>query len=738
MIKRTVSLAHSASERRARTGMAWQRPLAISLLTLGLAPLACMSDVDLPPCIEQGTCKVAGASGSGAIAGAGVSGGADLGGEGGVAGEPAGAGGAGGEATGAGGPGGTGGAGGGSISPLALPAPCGTIGYSTGLRIHGGTPPFTWQVTPAVESWQVEHSPSAPDGSQVMLSSTHPGAPTVSIAATDATGKVVRASYSVTPRTACWFAFTASTDADGPKLHVVDPILESTPPETFAHNHGVYDFAFSPNGKYLSYRFGADIDHEKGRTLAVINLSTWAEHQLVLTDDTDSANDVVTAFAWSSDSTTLAAAFIHDEKQYLGGTRFTADGQPSKLTARQTAVDSELYWIGSSYVAFYANGLFDAGHPNQLEPYDGFATAFYSVLGTVGFEQPTLSTDIFYQLPIFEQTTSDGFYLNSPSWPYLQFNWIHPSGPTGVDHTGANLANNTSRIISPSGRFTADPPKGALQLYRAQSSEPILNSANAPDRDCPKLLTWAKGRERMACARDVPIDDQGKMHSELRIFDLGDDNALTVALVQGYCQKDPQAVSTADPCAALEYDYAIADANLQPRIFSKSGDWLAFIPSAAGQSTSYLYLADLRTKPFSLSYKNAAITFDLAATSASRLAFSPDEKYLLRQLGSRLTAYAVMGTAMSLPNFDAEAPDSNPTCSEDFASAPDRWCGSADRDAPFKWSPTSKLVAYRSRSSTNTETLTITDLAQFPNLAPHPFPAAHCGTKCSGQFAFQP
>ena len=639
------------------------------------------------------------------------------------------------EVGGAGASGGAGGPPGGNITLPALPAPCGSIPYSIGLQFYGGSAPYTWQLTPAVEGWKLEVDPEGPDSSHALLTSEHPGAPAISIAVTDASGTIVTKTYSVTPRTACWFAFTALTATGGPKLTLVDPVLNATPPVAFTHNQDVYDFAFSPDGKYLSYRFGADGSHEKGQSLAVVNLSTWTEQELILSDDADSANDVVSAFAWSSDSSTLAVAFMHGGMQYLGGTRFTPDGQPSKLTPKQTAVDSELYWIGSNHVAFYANGTFDLSNPTQLVPTDGYVTAFYSTLGAVGFEPATLSTDMFYELPVFVQTASDGFYMNSPSWYSMQFNWIRPGGPTGVDHT----RDYKGRIISPSGRVTADLPSGQLNLYRAESPDQILTNATAPNRDCPFFLAWAKGKERMACVRDVPANAQGKKYSELLIFDLDDNNVLTTGNVPGYCLKDAQSPSATDSCADREYDYPSAGANLTPRVFSRTGDWLAFAPSSAGPR-SYLYVADLRSRPFRLGFKVISRGLNSDPTAPSKLDFSPDGEFLLQEIGGALTAYSVSGSGMLafLPDFDANAPDSNPQCSEDFPSAPDRWCGSADRNAPFKWSPSSKFAAYRSGTSTAVEALSVVDFTGFPSVTRLAFFAPSCGTKCSGQFAFQP
>ncbi|HYQ04391.1 MAG TPA: hypothetical protein VER96_37215 [Polyangiaceae bacterium] len=795
MTEHNVSTLRSASALRVREQELWQRPLTIALLMLGSTSNACLSDIEISECAKHGTCGVAGASGANGVGGstsntvagvgndvgsageagednagnggeagnvggtgAGVNGGdgghSGVAGNGGTDGGTSGSCGAspGGETSG--GAGASGGAGlpgscNGTVDDIAssrsgcpkvarvpLPAPCATSSYSVALHARGGTPPYAWQVSAPSEGWQANVSES--DTSVASLTNAHPNAGKVEITLTDALGNRDQASYDLTPRTSCWFAYTAGTTA-GATLEIVDPILEKASPIAPQHNHDVYDFAFSPNGKYLSYRFGIDADHEKGRYLALIDLTSWTEQRLTLSDDANSPSDSVTAYAWSADSSVLAVAFTRPGSTYLGGVRIDAGGQLDTLTARETTVSSDLYWVGLDVVAYYANGIIDYGSGSpELVPYDGFATGYYSELGNQGFAKAVLTSDFVYQLPVFVQSASDGFFLDSPSWPQLAFNWIAPNGPFVVDHIG--------RIVSPSGHFTAAATSAALKLYRAEHRDPI--ASNASDRDCPDLLTWAEGRERFACLRDVPVDPQGKKHSELRIFDLADDESLTVAPVQGYCVKDTNAPSTTDPCAAKEYDYTTARSNLQPRIFSKTGDWLAFTPSPTAPNASYIYLADLRAKPFGLKSKLAFNTTQASPNSTAKLAFSPNEQLLLGQLGGNLTVFSVPRDGLFvLENFDAQAPDSNPICSEDYASAPDRWCGSAKRSAPFAWAPNSQSVAYRSRSATGEPTLTVVAFARSDDGSPrldagsdggHTFPSPVCGTKCSGQFAFQP
>lgn len=748
MIKRIVSGPCLSSGQGTRATTIWQRPLSIVLLGLASASSACMSDVDVSECAMKGTCHSAGSGGTAGSGGSSQPSGGEAAGEGGEAGETTSAGGEAGVSGAAGAANASNSSGGGDpnsggygsveptkcpnckFSPTVLPAPCGTLSYSSKLRLRGGTPPYAWSVSPPVDGWTATIDPTAPDSSYGVLTGAQAGASEVSVTVIDGNHEVTTITYDTTPRAACWFAYTALTGQGGGSLALVDPILEKKPPVSLSHNHDVYDFAFSPNGRYLSYRFDAESDHEKGKHLALLDLSTWTEQDCHFSGDPESGDEIVTAYAWSPDSSTLAASFLHDGTKYLGGIRVTSAGQLGRLTPQQTSVDSELYWVGSSALGYYANGVigYDESGLPHLDPIDGYVTAYFSKLGSGGFGPATLSTDVTYQLPVFAQPTTDGLFLNSPSWPQLQFNWLNPDGPFGVEHGG--------RTVSPSGRVTAGVSSATLDLYRAEHRD--LVASGAPG-ECPKLLAWAAEKERLVCVRDVPADSQGHKHSELRIFDLAADNSLSVAPVEGYCEKDVNSPASTNNCGSL-YDYTVANSALQPRIFSKSGNWLAFAPSTATPASSPLYLADLRSAPFRLDSKRLAFTSAGNETSATKLSFSPDERYLLRLLSGVLTVHSVSTlAAFPLSGFDVDAPDDNPVCSDDFASAPDRWCGSESRATPFGWAPSSRFMAFRSRDSANAEALTVVDLTPFPSaVVHHDFPAPGCGTKCSGQFAFQP
>jgi WD40 repeat protein len=583
-----------------------------------------------------------------------------------------------------------------------------------------------WQITPPVDGWHIAFDPAKTDGSQAVLSGEHPEATQLTINVTDASGKLATKTYSIAPRTSCWFAYTA-LETDGPELHVLDPILELPPPTALAHNQGVYDFAFSPNGKYLAYRFGADAGNPKGKHLALVDLSTWNDQLLTF------AEDAVTAFAWSPDSSVLAVAFSSAGSSFLSGVRPSASATPAELSLTPAAVDSDLYWVGTNRVAFYAFGISDPTNPGQLIPVTDEVTAFYAELADGGFRPVILSTDLFYGPPIVVQPADDGFFMvSATSAPYIGFNWLNADGPT------SNVYGDD--FVAPSGHFMAELSSGKLKLIRAKDKTQI--AASGSDQTCPKFLSWAKGQERMACVADVPPDSQGKSHSEIRIFDLDSVNNLTMSIVQDYCIKTASSLSAASACTTHEYDYTEASADLQPKLFSASGNYLAFTTGSANPASNYLYWADLRSTPFTLKWKDNFST-DGTSVSPTQLAFSPDEHYLLRQLGNALSVHTLDESVNSgprlLPFFTPDPAQAGTTCSEDFASAPDRWCGSATRIAPFVWSPDSKFAAYRSADATTTKaTLTVVDFAPFPDLASHTVFAADCAQRCSGQFVFQP
>jgi hypothetical protein len=274
----------------------------------------------------------------------------------------------------------------------------------------------------------------------------------------------------------------------------------------------------------------------------------------------------------------------------------------------------------------------------------------------------------------------------------------------------------------------------AADVAAAADEAPFQTSSAAAEHNCPKLLTWASKRERVACVAHVT--GANASWGELRIFDVGSDKPreMLPTVVKGSCWKDAQGSPLAS-CSRSEYDYDELTSTAQPRALSPSGDWLAFVAGAQSGAASALYWADLRGATMTLSRKFGKPAMAVGLPNA--LSFSPSERYLLHQNGNQLTAH--------LLSADPQAPDdleidgelnasASAPCSEDFVTAPPRWCGGVDASQTFVWSPdpTSELFAYR-----QSEKLIAVEVRPL-TFVRHELAAAICNGSCSGQFAFQP
>jgi len=777
------------------------RKLALGVLlitvTFGGGPTACLSDVVIPECFSDGTCGGsgggAGVSGSagmgdgsaGEVAGGGAgdsdggadSGGADSGsanaasdgagsagtgaasggaGSGRAGGASAGAGSAGGGAlggaagaeNGGAGNGGTGAADGdargtagttgrlppplcpnGVISPGALPAPCQSNPYSTALYVSGGVAPYTWSVTAASGQWSMARDASSASGAKGRLSGQAAGPTSLTVEAMDGTGCVVRETFDIKPRTACWFAYTA-LEATGPQLKLVDPILEQPPSVQPAHDNGVYDFAFSPNGRYLAYRYGADATYPKGRHLSILSLSNWTEATLSLTED------AVTSFSWISDSSVLAVAFQSGSSSYLGGVKLRSTSEPGfpatieTLTAKPAFVDSPLYWLPGNNLAFHGTVLLDpisgAVLPNPFTR----RTPSYAALGSTSFTTPVPFPNASYAPTVSLQPAENGFFMIGPSTNFYSL----PSA-TVARHQFID-------VVAPSSHFTAELDDGQLLIFdAAQGNLADATHTSADYGDCPKLLAWSKGSERIACVANVESDPPGKTHGEVRMFDIQQGPTLSMRPLPGFCEKDAPPVITT--CSDSEYDYTEENSEVQARAFSSSGRWFAFTTTAPGPNDGgYLYVADLNAQQFVLKHKVHVSTSSMTSSSPSALAFSADERFLLLQLGNSLTGYDLLapsplqfGTSVQFVSDEliiGTSQASSP-CSEDFPSAPGRWCGAGERVLPFSWAPDSRYAAYRAEGQ-----LRVVDFTQFNPFATHQLAATDCNGQCASQFAFQP
>lgn len=745
-------------------GSAVVRRLLCLTLLLGGWPLACLSDVQLPACVERDDCA---GSGGGAL-GKGDAGTPDES-AGALGTDPAGTGGAAvnaggalpgagsspvatggsvagtgtGGSPGAGGDGGDGGGGGEggvpvpceacSMYPDALPAACGTDAYSTILHVVGGSAPYQASASAATGVWNLDADPAHPnDGAWFRLSGNAAGATSLTLRFVDAAERVFTKVYPVQPRTACWFAYVRS-NARQPELVVVDPILQKVPPITLVNNHGVYDFRFSRNGRFLAYRYGQDPAQPSRAHLALLDLSTWQERALAFDSE-----DAVTAFAWSDDSSVLAVAYDRldspsatSRTTYLGGVRFTPGTGgallPVTLTPVQAYVQSDLYWGGTDSVAFHAALLPIPSQPGQFRPNPlRLRTPYFAKLGTVGFDtpQPVVTSVYDADTPLVVQPTPSGFYLISAHDPYANF---YPIPATG------SSADHWTDVVSPSGALSALVDDSQLQLFLASKGSdyaPLVTSA--PDFDCPQLLTWAKGRERLACVANVDGAPADTTHGEVRIFDF-DGSSLTGGVVHGFCPQSTDGTNVTE-CGDLEYSYGEQRSQQQARAFSSSGNWLAFSTSAFDSSLdNYLYVADLRSSTFVTKRKDYS---DVAPpTSNIALAFAPNEHYLIQQRDTALTVHdvPVSGNGNTPQHLQIPAKHTPTACSEDFSGARDRWCGDAQTAALLAWASDSRSFAYRTQQG-----LTVVDIDDFPTTDSRTFIGDECQDECSNQFDFQP
>jgi hypothetical protein len=711
--------------------------LAISALLVGAAPAACLSDATPPRCLQEGNCR----GGAGQAPDSGKAGELPQGGNSGgdSNGMPLPDSGPGGSNTtllaglGGGSPTSEGGAAEGGVAgdsirqcdtcvldPPELPNPCGSDHYSTALSIVGGISPYHWQVSATTGTWLVAPQPNSTDGSHVTLSGDPSGAADLTVTVTDHAGYEKSVVYSIVPRSACYFAFVAP-GTNGPALTLRDPLLAIDATGNLTSNHGVYDFQFSPDGRFLVYRYGEDSAHPTGAHLSLLDLSAMQDQAF------DFQEDTVDAYAWSPDATVLAVAFTASGQSELSGIRLASAGSGAaftKLTSMVASdpVQSNLYWVDSSFVAFYS-----ATTPDLFVP-PGFVSVFYAPLETGSFDAPVAIQDEAYQPGIVVAPAPGGLFVTSPV--------EHESTFNSVSVDDAFDENNRQNIVDPAGRFSAAVLNKALQLFQAtDNSTPFETSGSDAGSDCPKLLTWASNRERIACVAHV--SQTATSWGEIRIFDAGSATPLVLApsVVQGSCLKDVNGVPIGGQCTTSEYDYDESTSVAQPRLLSASGNWLAFVTGAQSGAIGTLYWADLTAKPISLSRRvGTSIT---QAGSAVALAFSPSERYLLHQNGNELIAHRLSAGPLDGGELSIETSLSAPTaapCSEDFVTAPTRWCGGANGSPSFVWSPDGAFDVFAYRKL---DQLIVVELIG-QSFIPHPIAASACDGTCSGQYAFQP
>ena len=227
--------------------------------------------------------------------------------------------------------------------------------------------------------------------------------------------------------------------------------------------------------------------------------------------------------------------------------------------------------------------------------------------------------------------------------------------------------------------------------------------------ECNSILAWDSNRERIACDARGTAPDGGPGDGEVRIFDLIGTDAVP--------QLDSNAVK------ALT-DYQQGDSIAHRRSFSASGNWLAFTTDTS------LYIGNVQQAP--QVQLQVALPYDTPPSTPSELAFSPDEAWLLWQIGGEMGVYQLLRNGIT-GAVGADAPLLSPEpCNEEFTAGPSKWCGRLKSRRGLVWSTDSHFVA----ATTATYGVRVYDLQRY-SLGTLPY-ADVCQTGCSDDFAFQP
>jgi hypothetical protein len=574
------------------------------------------------------------------------------------------------------------------------------------VNVRGGTPPFRWQLPSAPAGWSIHASPDNAREAIVEAEAASAGLTEISIIVTGSDERSAQQDYSLRSRESCWFAYV-SLGQVGATLELLDPFAEADAP-TLLHNSGVYDFAFSPNGRYLAYAYGANEQYPHGQHLALVDLTTLAQ-PIVSFGET-----AVTAFAWSPDGSRLAVAYSIGDASLVGAVAMTDAGVVS-LSSVSASVGSELSWVGNSFVAYYTDA--SILYPNDFPAEANFRAASYAKLGPSGFEKPIDSVTPL-PAPISLLPTSSGFYTLGQAYS-ARFT------PVGNEEYIDDAYHGESSLIGGSGAYSAriDLADGALHILKAETGEgadPV--AVSKPGDSCKLPLAWARGSERIGCVVDFADATADAPHGELRFFDLVSGSAtLSSFSVPDACPHDDAG------CVAPRYRYDSAGASGRGRGFSESGRFFAFTTLLGGQQA--LHWSDLQAMPPTVRHNAPS-----ALGGPSWVSFSPDEAWLLARLGEKIVLTSPTATPngselLTLASSSAPASD----CSDDFMLEPERYCGAQASELEQAWAPDSSAVAVRAA-----EELMIYDASYFPSLISAALRLSPCDARCSGRLAFQP
>ncbi|HTV19398.1 MAG TPA: hypothetical protein VMG12_12020, partial [Polyangiaceae bacterium] len=327
-----------------------------------------------------------------------------------------------------------------------LPPPCLGNAYSETLGVVGGAEPYLWS--------EVSVPPGLSfDADTGRIEGIARGDGVLTVEVTDGNSRIVQKSYDVVLRDHCWLAFVASEP--GPAhLDLVDGRLIERQPEAARRRlpeatglEPVVDFQFSPDGRFIAYRLGGD---PASRRMEVARLSNGRAAPI----DTSGA---VSAYAWSSDASTLALLLDEGGQSRLGGVDVSAidataldpeaalDGLRLLAPVAAPRADSTLTWYGDDRLAFFSGA---AGAERHV------VTA---LLRANRFAAPAPRASVGFSDAARLLAGAGGVFVAEPATGLHEF---------FADAVDAPTPHADGVVIAPSGAFAGLARSGAARVFR--------------------------------------------------------------------------------------------------------------------------------------------------------------------------------------------------------------------------------------------------------------------------------
>lgn len=528
-----------------------------------------------------------------------------------------------------------------------LPPPCLGSFYVEALTVVGGQEPHVWSEVAAPPGLRF-------DADTATVHGIAEGDGVLSVEVTDQGSRTVRKSYVVEARDRCWLAFVASEPAPA-RLALVDARRVARHPEsarrTFPEEAGieaVFDFQFSPDGRFIAYRLGAGTGALR---LELARLSNGRARALA-------AGGSVAAYAWSRDSRTLAFALESGVDSSLGGVDISAveasspdpgaalEGIRQLTPVAAPLPDSALAWYAEGRLAFLAR---DGGAERRLVS---------TLLQRSRFTAPALRGEGFSSGARL-LAGGAGVFVAEPATGLHEFFAEGVSLPT---------PHAEGSIVAPSGALAGFARAGTLQFFPPARVGGGAGSPALEIEGCTSLLAWAGARERVAC-----------VHSS--------GSSAAIAWFDASAAGD--AVASVDNLRD-EFGYAGGAHVGQRRALSPSGRWFAFT------TRDDILVARVEPAPSRL---RLALPSALLGAPISLLSFSPDENFLAVGAANSLGLIDLGSGSFSFVLLSSSAVFSE-SCSERFVDGAADWCGAPSREPDISWSTASDVIAFRSSLGT--------------------------------------